>query len=69
MVPEATKPPAVPKDPSKGKEATQSLEIVLANLPVPTNEDPKGKGPASTTAKTTKATKVTGKDNPPLKIK
>jgi len=59
----------MPKDPSKGKEAIQSLEIVLATLPVPAKEDPKGKGPASTIAKTAKSTKATGKDNPPLKIK
>ena len=66
---EATKPPAAPKDPSKDKEVTQSLEIVLATLPIPTREDSKSKGPVSTTAATAKPTKATEKDNPPLKIK
>ena len=69
VIPEATKPPAAPKDPSKGKEVSQSLEIVLATLPIPTKEDPKGKGPTSTIATTAKPTKATKKDNPPLKIK
>ena len=68
VVLEATKPLAVPKDLSKGKEAFQNLEIFLATLPIPDKEDPKGKGPASIIAKTAKSIKATGKDNPPLKI-
>ena len=68
MVPKAAKPPALPKDPSKGKEAFKNLEIVLATLLVPAKEDPKGKGPASTTTKTAKSTKATRKDNLPRKI-
>ena len=68
VVPKATKPLAMPKDPSKGKEASQSLEIVLATLPILAKEDPKGKCPASSTAKNAKSTKATGKENPPLKI-
>ena len=68
VVPEATKPLAMPKDPSKCKEASHVLKIVLATLPMPAKEDPKGKGPASTATKTTKSTKATGKENPPLNI-
>lgn len=69
MVPEATKPSVAPKDPSKGKEATQSLEIILATLPMLAKEDPKGKGPASTIAKTAKSIKAIRKENPLLRIK
>jgi len=69
VVLKATRPPAAPKDPSKGKEASENLEIVLATLPTPAKEDLKGKGLASTIAETVKCTKATGKDNPPLKIK
>ena len=69
VVPEATKPPAAPKDPYKDKEVSKSLEIVLATLHVPTKKDSKGKGPASTTDATAKPTKAIAKDNHPLKIK
>ncbi|KAK9988992.1 hypothetical protein SO802_029231 [Lithocarpus litseifolius] len=69
VVPEATKPPTASKDHSKGKEAFQNLEIVLATLPMLAREDPKGKSPTSTATETAKPTKTTGKDNPPLKIK
>ena len=58
----------MPKDPSKGRETPQHLEIILATLPMPAKEDPKGKGPTSTIAKTTESTKATGKENPSLKI-
>lgn len=66
VVPEVTKPPVAPKDPSK---VSESLKIVLATLSIPTKEDPKDKGPAFTTATTAKPTKAIAKDNPPLKIK
>ena len=69
MVPDATKPPTTPKDSYKGKETSQSLEIVLTTLPMLAKEDPKGKGPTSTAAKTAKSTNAIGKDNPSLKIK
>ena len=41
VAPDATKPPAVPQDPTKDKEAPR-MEIVLANLPISTKGDPKG---------------------------
>lgn len=69
VVLEATKPPIAPKDLSKDKWAFQSLEIVLAILPMHTKEDPKGKGPATTATATAKSTKAPAKDNHPLKIK
>ena len=68
MVPDTTKPLGTPKDPSKGRETPQHLEIVLATLPMPTKEDPNGKGPASTVVETAKSTKATRKENPSLKI-
>ena len=68
VVPETTKPPAAPKDLSKGRETPQHLKIVLATLPMPTKEDAKGKGPTSTVVETTKSTKATRKENPSLKI-
>jgi len=58
----------VPKDPSKCKEASQVLEIVLATIPMLAKEDPKGKGSASIATETTKSTKAIGKENPPLNI-
>ena len=59
----------MPKDPSKGRETPQHLEIVLATLPMPANEDSKGKGPTSTAAKIANSTKATRKENPTLKIR
>ncbi|XP_030938492.1 tropomyosin alpha-1 chain-like [Quercus lobata] len=69
VVPNTTKPSPAPKDPSKGKETPQHLEIVLTSLLAPAKEDPKGKGLASTVAETADSTKATGKENPPPKIK
>ena len=68
MVPKTTKPQANPKDPPKGKETSQSLEVVLATLPIPAKEDPKGKGPTFTATEAAKPTKGTGKEKPPPKI-
>ena len=68
MVLETTKPPAAPKDISKGREALHNLEIVLATIPIPTKEDPKGKGLASNVTEAAKPIKGIGKENPPLKI-
>ena len=42
-------PLAAPKDPSKEKEASHNMEIVLATLPILTKEDLKDKGLASST--------------------
>ena len=47
MVHDANLPPAVPKDPFKEKEASHNMEIVLATLLIPTKEDLKDKGLAS----------------------
>nr|POE55227.1 hypothetical protein CFP56_02227 [Quercus suber] len=41
-------PPIAPKDLSKEKEAFQSMELVLATLPIPLKEDPRGKAQVST---------------------
>ncbi|XP_023883751.1 uncharacterized protein LOC111996049 [Quercus suber] len=41
---DAALPPVAPKDPSKEKEASQSMEIVMATLPIPSKEELKGKG-------------------------
>ena len=49
VVHDANLPPTVPKDPSKEKEASYNMEIVLATLLIPTKEDLKGKGPTSST--------------------
>ena len=69
VVPDTTKPLGTPKDPSKGRETPQHLEIVLATLPMPAKEDSKGKGSTSTTAEISNSTKATRKENPTLKIK
>lgn len=59
VVLENTKPLVAPKDPSKGKESSKDLEIILATLPLPAKEDPKGKGPTSTTTEVIKPSKGT----------
>ena len=46
---DATLPSAASKDPSKEKEASHNMDIVLATLPILTKEDLKGKGLASST--------------------
>ena len=65
---DAILPPADPKDPSKEKEAPHNMEIVLATLPIPTKEDPKGKDLASFTVAITQPGK-TPKDKLVIKIK
>ena len=61
-------PPAAPKDPPKEKGAFQSMELVLATLPVPLKEDPKGKAQVSSTAATTQPPK-NPKDKLVIKMK
>ena len=68
MVQGADLPPVAPKDPSKEKEASQSMELVLATLPVPLKEDPKGKAQVSSTAATTQPPK-NPKDKLVIKMK
>lgn len=67
VVLETTKPLVAPKDPSKGKESSKDLEIILATLPLPAKKDLKGKGPTSTTTEVIKPSKGTEKEKPPLK--
>ena len=57
-----------PKEPSKEKKASQNMEIVLVTLPIPSKEDLKGKGPASTTTASTQTLK-TQKDKLVIKMK
>ena len=68
MAPDAIKPKGTLKDPSKGNEASSNFEIILATLRISTKDNPKGKGPASTTTSVTKPNKPSAKDNPPFKI-
>lgn len=49
VAPDVTQPPAAPTDPFKEIEAPQHMEFILITLPMPTKEDLKGKGPASST--------------------
>ena len=49
---ETTKPPAAPKDSSKGGVVSQSHELVLTTFPILAKEECKGKGPASSTVAT-----------------
>ena len=69
VVPDATKPLATPKDPSKGRKTPQHLEIVLATPPMPAKDDSKGKGSTFTAAEISNSTKATRKENPTLRIK
>jgi len=50
---DAALPPIAPKNPSKEKKASYSMEIMLATLPIPPKEDLKGKDQASTMATST----------------
>ena len=56
-------PPVTPEDPSKEKEASQSIELVLATLPIPIKENPKGKAQVYSTAATTQPP-----NNPKVKL-
>lgn len=66
---DATQPPAIPKDPSKEKEAPHNMEIVLATLPMRTKEDSKGKSPTSSITAPAQSTKPLVKDKLVLKLK
>ena len=57
-----------PKDSSKGGVVSQSHKLVLATLPVPTKEEPKGKGLASLATVTAQPAK-TPKDKLVIKMK
>ena len=61
-------PSVAPKDSSKEKEASQSMEIVLATLPIPLKEELQGKGQASTMAASTQYPKKP-KDKLVIKMK
>ena len=50
-------PPMALKDPSKEKETSQSMELVLATLSIPPKEDPKDKAKVSTTIANTQPPK------------
>ena len=65
---DATQFLVAPKDPSKEKAASHNMEIVLATFPIPTKEDLKGKGQASSTAASTQPAK-TLKDKLVIKMK
>ena len=45
------------------------MEIILATLPIPTKEDLKGKGPASSTATSAQPSKLLMKDKLVIKMK
>ena len=65
---DAIQPPANPKDPSKEKEVSHNIEIVLATLTISTKEDLRGKGPTSSTTASTQPGK-TLKDKLVIKMK
>ena len=68
VVQDADLPPVAPKDLSKEKEASQSMELVLVTLSIPSKEDPKGKAQVSTMATTTQPPK-NPKDKLVIKMK
>ena len=44
VAPDAMQPPTTSQDPPVEKEASKTMEIVLASLPLPTTPDPASKG-------------------------
>ena len=68
VVQDVALPPVASKEPSKEKEASQSMELVLATLPIPSKEDLKGKAQVSTTAASTQPSK-NPKDKLVIKMK
>ena len=66
---DAAQPPTSLKDPSKEKETSHNMEIVLATHPIPIKEDLKGKGLASSTAASAQPTKLPTKDKFVIKMK
>ena len=69
VTPETTKPSAAPKDSSEEGVVSQSHEMVLATIPIPTKEESKGKGPTSSAAVTAQPTKTPTKDKLVIKMK
>ena len=65
---DAALPLVAPKDSSKDKEVSQSMEIMLATLPIPSKEELQGKGQASTTTASTQSPKKP-KDKLVIKMK
>ena len=65
---DANLPPIAPKEPSKEKEASHIMEIVLTTLLIPTKDDLRGKAQASSMAAFTQPTK-TPKDKLVIKMK
>ena len=65
---EMTKPSNTPKDSSKEGVGSQNIELVLATLPIPAKEDPKGKSSGSSKTATSQPTK-TPKDKLVIKMK
>ena len=65
---DAILPPTDPKDLSKENEAPYNMKIILATLPIPTKEDLKGKGLASSMAAITQPG-MTPKDKLVIKMK
>ena len=61
-------PSPAPRDTSKEKETSQSMELVLATLTIPPKEDPKEKVEVSTTAASTQLPKD-AKDKLVIKMK
>ena len=64
-----TQPPTAPKGPTKEKEASQAMELVLATLLMPTKEDLNGKGPTSSTTAFDQPPKTSTKDKFVIKLK
>jgi len=68
VVQDVALPPVASKEPLKEKEASQSMELVLATLPIPPKEDLKSKAQMSTTAASTQPPK-NPKDKLVIKMK
>ena len=66
---EMPKPLDASKDSSKEEVVSQNLELVLVTLPIPTKEDPMGKGPTSSVAATIQAIQPTKTPKDKLVIK
>ena len=69
VAPDAMKPPTPTQDPPIEKEASKTMEIILASLPLPAKSNLASKGPESSEATSTQPIKGPSKEKLLIKKK